>query len=214
MISWVSGTKAGIFLLCWLLQWITAIYGIFFSRANTFSTKIRKQIEYLSKPHMLAKQDVQLSSTISSFFCFSWAAISVFKLNWIPIFSRHIIITLWHWAAFWTLAKESKYFFLANFAKSVHWRNYYCPSTPPNAVLAKWGQKGSASSPVKSRTQHMNPLTRRELAVKKHGFIYAFPKLHSSVCLVYTWIYFTVARSLTFLRQSLFHLLYLFPLRS
>lgn len=58
----------------------------------------------------------------------------------------------------------------------------------------------------------MNPVTRSELAVKKRGFIYAFPNPHSSVYSVYTWIYFTVAKSLTFLSQSLFHLLYLSPL--
>lgn len=34
MIAWVSGTEAGIFLYCWLLQWVTAIYGIIFQKSK------------------------------------------------------------------------------------------------------------------------------------------------------------------------------------
>lgn len=94
MQSWVSGTKAGIFLCCWLLQLVTALYGIF-SEEQTHSVPISEsRLNSFQKPHTLARQDVWLSLTVAAF-CVSWAAISVFKLNWIRIFSARIIIALW-----------------------------------------------------------------------------------------------------------------------
>lgn len=53
---------------------------------------------------------------------------------------------------------------------------------------------------------------QKRVGCQKCGFVFALPDPPYSICSVCTWIFFTVARSLTHLRQSLFHLLYLSPL--
>lgn len=129
MIAWVSSTKPGIFLCYWLLQWVTAIYGIFFRKANTVLKSEGRLNGFQNLIHW-AKQDVWLSSTIASFF-FSWAVISVFQLSWIHVFSRLIIImyAIRLHSELWQRSQST--FFPANFAKCLL-KGLLLPSTPPN----------------------------------------------------------------------------------
>lgn len=167
MTAWASGTKAGIFLYWWLLQWVIAVYGIFFiffSEERTHSGPKSESRLNSFQSLMLPKQDVQLSRTIAAFW-FSWTAINV----WVCIYFRHIVITIWSWIVFITLAQILKFVFPANLANSRALCD--CASELPNAALVKWLQKRSASSLDESGIQHMDPFTRKELAETKCGFI-------------------------------------------